>query len=83
MAVAQPDMPACQNGIVSGAKCHFAGLDCTSAFFFDGDGHWIDLQNYQLEAHLHTISIHLKQSPGGLLEINKKMEHFACCQLQL
>lgn len=73
MAAAQSDMPARQNVVVSGAKCHFAGLDCAESnflCFFERDAHWIDLQNYQLEAHLHTISI--KQSPGGGLEKNKK-----------
>lgn len=43
----------------------------------------IDLQNYQLEAHLHTISINIKQSPGGRLRDKQKMEHFARCQPQI
>lgn len=75
MAAAQSDMPAHQNVVVSGAKCRFTGLDCTKSnflCFFERDAHRIDLQNYQLEAHLHTISININQSPGGGLEINKK-----------
>lgn len=59
---------------VSGAKCHFAGLDCIKSNFrysFERDAHWIDLHNYQLGTHLHTISINIKQRPEGWLQINR------------
>lgn len=37
----------------------------------------------QLEAHIHTICINIKQNPRVLTEDKQKVEHFARCQLQI
>ena len=82
MAAAQSDMPARQHVLVSGVKCHFPGLDCTKSNFLCF--FWRDMLigfTYKTisSAHLHTISINIKQSPGGLTGDKQKLEHFACC----
>lgn len=88
MAMAQSDVPARQNVVVSGAKCHFTGLNSTKSnflcFFFFLRDMLIGLTyKTQLEAHIHTICINIKQSPRVLTEDKQKVEHFARCQLQI
>lgn len=83
---AQSDVPAHQNVVVCGAKCHFTGLNSTKSnfpCFFERDTLNGLTYKTQLEAHIHTIYINIKQSPRVLTEDKQKVEHFARCQLQI